>query len=116
MGAAAHVGTHTEHRVVRKIQQKSHRHAALRFRTSAPSAPAKSIVYVTRPRAKCRRWVKPHERAGYVIPLSGLQRLPIPVTLTRIRALEPTLAAVLADLKRKYGEPLYFPFELSPSY
>src|ERR1700751_4242261 len=57
MGAAAHVGTHTEHRVVRKIQQKSHRHAALRFRTSAPSAPAKSIVYVTRPRAKCRRWV-----------------------------------------------------------
>ena len=27
--------------------------------------------------------------------------------------MESTLAAVLADLKRKYGEPLYFPFELS---
>ena len=33
--------------------------AMMRFlSSSAPSAPAKSIVYVTRPRAKCRRWVK----------------------------------------------------------
>src|ERR1700758_4263884 len=57
MAASPHAGTHTEPRFVRKIQQKSHRNVALRFRTSAPSAPAKSIVYVTRPRAKCRRWV-----------------------------------------------------------
>lgn len=57
--------------------------------------------------------IKPHERAGYVIPLSGFQKLPSPVTLDRIRALESPLGAVLGDLKRKYGEPLYFPFELS---
>src|ERR1700757_5000823 len=58
MAASPHAGTHTEPRFVRKIQQKSHRNVALRFRTSAPSAPAKSIAYVTRPRAKCRRWAK----------------------------------------------------------
>src|ERR1700745_2391315 len=68
MAAAPHAGTHTEPRFVRKIQQKSHRNVALRCRTGAPSAPAKSIVYVTRPRAKCRRWVKRSDQAkGFVV-------------------------------------------------
>jgi predicted HNH restriction endonuclease/predicted RNA-binding protein with PUA-like domain len=57
--------------------------------------------------------VKPHERAGYIVPLAGFQRLPNQITLAGIRALETTLGAVLEDLKRKYGEPLYFPFEVS---
>jgi hypothetical protein len=75
---------------------------------------AEPITWGARGSYAREKGIKPHERAGYVIPLSGFQRLATPVTLTRIRALEPTLAAVLADLKRKYREPLYFPFELSP--
>src|SRR5262249_46996454 len=47
------------HRVAirpREIQQESSNNVALHFRASAPSAPTKSIAYVTRPRTKCRRW------------------------------------------------------------
>src|SRR5262245_35801410 len=57
--------------------------------------------------------VKPHERAGYIIALGEFQKLKTPVTLARIRALGSSLGALVADLKRKYGEPLYFPFEVS---
>src|SRR5262249_34215091 len=55
-----YAGTHTESRFVREIQQESSNNVALHFRASAPSAPTKSIAYVTRPRTKCRRWVKQH--------------------------------------------------------
>src|ERR1700758_2695250 len=71
MAASPHAGTHTEPRFVRKIQQQSHRNVALRFRTGAPSAPAKSIVYVTRPRAKCRRWAKLHDAHRPESPVPG---------------------------------------------
>src|SRR5215831_16786965 len=53
-----YAGTHTESRFAREIQQESSNNVALHFRASAPSAPTKSIAYVTRPRTKCRRWVK----------------------------------------------------------
>ena len=59
---------------------------------------AEPITWGARGSYAREKGIKPHERAGYVIPLSGFQRLATPVTLTRIRALEPTLAAVLADL------------------
>src|SRR5215831_1935282 len=51
-----YAGTHTESRFAREIQQESSNNVALHFRASAPSAPTKSIAYVTRPRTKCRRW------------------------------------------------------------
>src|SRR4029077_8659404 len=51
-------GAHPERRFVRKIQAKSTNTVALRFRADAPSAPTKSIAYVTPTRIKCRRWVK----------------------------------------------------------
>ena len=57
--------------------------------------------------------VRPRVRDGYIIPITGFQKLESPVTLTQIRSLETALGALLQDLKRKYGEPLYFPFEIS---
>src|SRR6266481_1171612 len=56
--AAPHAGTHTEPRFVRRIQHKSASDVALHFRACAPSAPTKSMAYVTHPRTNCRRSVK----------------------------------------------------------
>jgi hypothetical protein len=53
--------------------------------------------------------VTPHARAGYTIPLSEFQRLAQPVTLAQIRNLVPAIGSLIADLKRKYGEPLGAP-------
>jgi multidrug efflux pump subunit AcrA (membrane-fusion protein) len=47
-----------------KIQAKSSKNVALHFRADAQSPPAKSMTYLTRPRTKCRRWVKDHIKAG----------------------------------------------------
>src|SRR6266567_4642394 len=55
--AAPHAGTHTEPRFVRRIQHKSAGDVALHFRACAPSAPTKSMAYVTHPRTNCRRSV-----------------------------------------------------------
>jgi predicted HNH restriction endonuclease len=57
--------------------------------------------------------IQPHEQAGYRIPLSGLQRLATPVTLSEIRDSRDQLVELLDALADKFDGPLYFPFELS---
>src|SRR5215831_6234082 len=78
-----YAGTHTESRFAREIQQESSNNVALHFRASAPSAPTKSIAYVTRPRTKCRRWVK---RSAYPFchgERNEVGRSQIPIARTR---------------------------------
>jgi predicted HNH restriction endonuclease len=79
----------------------------------AGTAQSGQITWGARGSYAREKGVKPHERDGYVIPLGGFQKLKTTVTLTRIRVLESPLGALVAELKRKYGEPLYFPFEIS---
>src|SRR5262249_58363951 len=74
-----YAGTHTESRFAREIQQESSNNVALHFRASAPSAPTKSIAYVTRPRTKCRRWVRARtKRPERIAALDGAAEPPEP--------------------------------------
>src|SRR5262245_41443890 len=57
--------------------------------------------------------IKPHERPGFLVPLAEFHKLPVPVTLDQIRSRESRLRALVVELERNYGKPLYFPFELS---
>src|SRR5580693_1663478 len=62
-------GAHPERRFVRKIQAKSTNTVALRFGADRPSAPTKSIAYVTHTRIKCRRWVR--DNGGFKLRFVG---------------------------------------------
>ena len=57
--------------------------------------------------------IKPHERAGFKVPLTGFTRLLATLTLDEIRRHEVGLRDVVASEERQHGKPLYFPFELS---
>jgi 5-methylcytosine-specific restriction enzyme A len=48
-----------------------------------------------------------------VVPLADFHKLTVPVTLDQIRSMEDRLRALVVELERRYGKPLYFPFELS---
>jgi hypothetical protein len=81
-----------------------------RIAGSPKSAP---ITWAARGSYARDKGVTPHDRAGYVIPLADYQKLAAPITLERLRTLEPLLRSLVNDLKRRYGDPLYFPFEIS---
>jgi 5-methylcytosine-specific restriction protein A len=71
------------------------------------------IVWAARGSYARDKGTQPHERPGFLVPLADFHRLPAAVTLDRIRAVEPQLRALVAEANAQYGEPLYFPFELS---
>jgi len=79
---------------------------------AGPARPAQ-ITWAARGSYAREKGVRPHARDGFVIPLAGFQALKEPITLTYVRSLKSVLGALLQELKRKYGEPLYFPFEIS---
>jgi predicted RNA-binding protein with PUA-like domain len=74
---------------------------------------AAPIVWAARGTYARDKGINPRERPGFVVPLSDFHKLPAPVTLDQIRSMEDRLRALMAELERDYGKPLYFPFELS---
>lgn len=55
----------------------------------------------------------PHRRPGFVIPLRGFTKLPVPLTLERLRSEKEALKALAATAQAKHPrQTLYFPFEL----
>jgi predicted HNH restriction endonuclease len=71
------------------------------------------IIWAARGTYARDKGTQPHERPGFRVPLEGFQKLHEPITLDRIRSVESQLRAVLQEHKLKYGEHVYFPFELS---
>jgi hypothetical protein len=73
----------------------------------------KPIVWAARGTYAREKGVKPHERPGFVVPISEFKKLSAPVTLAQIRDHEDKLRALTVGLKQQNRKPLYFPFELS---
>lgn len=57
--------------------------------------------------------IEPHVRQGYRVPLTSFARLAKPLTLETLRDRKGQLLELVHKLESLYGDPLYFPFELS---
>jgi hypothetical protein len=57
--------------------------------------------------------VAPYRRSGWRVGLDGPYLLARPVTLARLRELEPELRRVRDELRADVGDPTYFPFSFS---
>jgi hypothetical protein len=69
------------------------------------------IVWAARGSYARRKGTQPYERPGFVIPLEHFQRLPLPLTLNRIRTREGELRTIREQHKQEHRKPLYFPFD-----
>jgi hypothetical protein len=56
---------------------------------------------------------KPHERPGYIIPLSQYRSIDPVIDLGQIRKLSGELKRITSNLAHESASPIYFPFELS---
>jgi hypothetical protein len=73
-----------------------------------------SIVWGARGTFARAKGVKPHERAGYAVPLSDFVKLPTPLTLETLRMHKTEMRAIVGELQAKFPRhALYFPFELA---
>jgi predicted RNA-binding protein with PUA-like domain len=77
-----------------------------------PATPA-PITWGARGTYAREKGIKPHGRSGYIIQLDDFEVLVPPLGLDEIRKAKSKLHALVTDLERRYGKPLYFPFELS---
>jgi len=57
--------------------------------------------------------IAPHPRPGWYLGLQQFERLGAPITLEQIRDQANAVRALTTSLKEKFGDRLYFPFELS---
>jgi hypothetical protein len=74
---------------------------------------ADEVFWGAHGQASGRGPVEPYRRPGWRVGLDGPYLLPTPVTLTRLRELEPALLKVRDELRTNFGDPLYFPFAFS---
>ncbi len=71
------------------------------------------IVWGARGTVARSKGVIPHERPGYVMPLTGFAALARPLTLEALRQDKSVLQDILEGLNARYpGQSMYFPFEL----
>ena len=71
------------------------------------------IIWAARGTFARAKGTMPHRRPGFVIPLRGYTKLPMPLTLERLRAEKEALRALVATAQAEHPrQTLYFPFEL----
>ena len=76
---------------------------------------ADEVVWGAHGQASGRGPVAPYRRPGWRRPLEGPYRLPAPIAIARLRAIEPEIAVVRRRLRERFpSASLYFPFQLSP--
>jgi hypothetical protein len=74
---------------------------------------ARPIVWAARGTFARAKGVKPHQRPGYVVPLSDYTPLPIPLRLDTLRGDKERIERITASLQAEHPrKALYFPFEL----
>jgi hypothetical protein len=67
---------------------------------------SRPIVWAARGTYARDKGTRPHERPGFVVPLSDSHWLPTPITVDQIRGLERELRALVETLKRRHNKPL----------
>lgn len=71
------------------------------------------VVWAARGSSARSANITPHPRPGWYLGLEGFDRLAAPITLDSIRNHAEAVRSLTTSLRLEFGEPLYFPFELS---
>jgi hypothetical protein len=71
------------------------------------------VVWAARGSSARSANIAPHSRPGWYLGLESFERLPTPITLDSIRNQADAVRSLTASLRLEFGEPLYFPFEIS---
>jgi hypothetical protein len=87
---------------------------AIVARSYVSSEPRSSeIVWAARGTYARKKGTQPHARPGWLVDLQQFDMLPNPLTLEQIRHRSHDLTEARSSTLNRYGNPIYFPFEIS---